>query len=109
VHAQLARWGRWASQRSKGGSSIASLEALCRRVASPPATAPLTADPALVAIERAVITLPAQHRDTIVYLYVRRFSAHTICRKFRLRFEDFARWVHDCRAMVLARLADTKP
>ena len=99
AHAWLIRWGRWQSE-SKGRAGLASVEGLYNKVGSPPSTAPMASDPVLMAIERAVIKMPEQHRRTLGLLYVRRFTPYTVCRDLGLRYECWPAWAFACRAML---------
>lgn len=97
IHADLERWGAWNAERYRAGAS-GMVERY--RPPTPPATG-LGVDPRLIALERAVLHLPAKHRDTVRLFYVDRQDARTICRVFALRYEAFPSWMFLCRAMVL--------
>ena len=98
IHAELERWGMWNADRYKANSCF-SVESRYREQL-PPATGQ-GVDPRMVALERAVLGLPAKHRDTVRMFYVARQDARTICRVFVLRYEAFPSWMFWCRAMVL--------
>ena len=98
IHAELERWGAWNAERYKASSS-GSVESRYREQL-PPATGH-GVDPRLIALERAVLGLPAKHRDSVRMFYVAREDARTICRVFFLRYEAFPSWMFLCRAMVL--------
>lgn len=102
IHALLVRWGRWNWTR-KGGTALASAESLYCKVTTPPSTAPMASDPALMALERVVIRMPAQHGITVRKLYIFRWTPYTICSfvRPRLRYEAWPAWVFSCRAMVV--------
>ena len=97
IHAELERWGRWNADPYKAASS-----SIVERYIPP--TPPATGhgvDPRLIALERAVLRLPAKHRDTVRLFYVAREDARTICRILKLRYEGFPSWMFIARAMVL--------
>lgn len=106
LHALLCRWGRWQGERSYRGSTLASVESLYEKVSTPPSTAPMAADPMLMAVERAVIGMPKAHRETIRDLYVYRWTPYTICSAIRprLRYEAWPAWIRICRCMVANRM-----
>lgn len=104
VHGQLLRWGRWSMTR-RHGSSLASAESLYSgKSGTPPSTAPMVADPQIVAVERAVINMPMEHADTLRMLYVRGFTPGSICKALHMRYEGWTHWVFACRAMCRNRL-----
>lgn len=101
LHGLLIRWGRWVSQPRGKGSSVVSANSLYSGSGgTPPSTAPMSADQQLIAVERAVLRMPAQHADTVRMLYVRRLTANSICQAMRLRYESWPAWSFSCRAMV---------
>ena len=106
VHALLCRWGAWASTRSSAGRSLASVEGLYRRAGTAPATAPLAADKAILAVERALIGMPNEQETTLRRLYVYRMTPLAICKMMRppLRYEAWPGHVFVCRAMVINRI-----
>jgi DNA-directed RNA polymerase specialized sigma24 family protein len=54
-----------------------------------------------VEIEKAVLRMPEQQRETTRLFYVQGVSPHGICRVFSLRYEAFTGWMFTCRVMVL--------
>lgn len=101
VHARLVRWGLWAGGRSRSRSLI-SIESLYRKESNTPAsTAPLSADPQVMEMERAVIRLPEAHRLTVRLLYVNRWAPVSICQRTRMRYEAWPQHIATCRAMVV--------
>lgn len=98
IHAELERWGAWNADRYKAGTS-GSVESRYREQL-PPATGQ-DVDPRMIQLERAVLAMPAQYRDTVRMFYVSRMDPRTICRVFTLRYEVFPAWMATCRAMVL--------
>jgi hypothetical protein len=123
IHALLIRWGLWAVNRAKG-RSLASIESLYTKERTSSSTAPLSADPMLMAVERAMISLPEEARATLVWIYADRLAPISICSalgelrrsKFRrgekpprwavmgLRYEGWSAWAFLCRSMVVNRL-----
>lgn len=102
------RWGTW-NRRRAGGSSLASAESLYTKYGTPPSTAPLDADPEIMAVELAVIRMVSNevmqyHGQTVILLYVKNYSPFTICRALKVRYEDFPRWTWTAREMVRAAL-----
>lgn len=102
VHELLVRWGRWAGSRGRR-VGLVSIEAFYTKGGTPPATAPLGADPLLMEVERAVLRMPSAHRNTIRMIYVYRWSPSTVCGavKPRLRYEAWPEWARTCRCMVV--------
>ena len=101
LHERLVRWGDWNTAR-RPYSSLSSMQGLYARggrEATPASTAPPPDLPS-IAIERAVIRMPKLYRDMLRMLYVQRFSAFTICRTLRIRYEAFPVWTFTARAMV---------
>lgn len=98
IHADLQRWGAWNSERYRANSCY-SVESRYREQ-TPTATGK-PVDPKMIAIERAVLALPADHRDTVRMFYVQRMTPHRICKQFTLRWTGFPAWMFACRAMVL--------
>lgn len=103
IHLLFIRWGRWNWERKGRGTNLASAESLYSKVTTPPSTAPMMADPTLMALERVVIRMPAQHGLTVRLLYIRRYTPYTICSAVRprLRYEAWPAWVFSCRAMAV--------
>jgi DNA-directed RNA polymerase specialized sigma24 family protein len=99
VHGDLDRWGRWNRERTQS-RGCASAESVYEKYRTPGATIQ-EVDLRSVAIERAVLHLPLQHRDTVRLFYVQRISPNGICRVFSLRYEAFPEWMFGCRSMVL--------
>jgi DNA-directed RNA polymerase specialized sigma24 family protein len=99
IHAELKRWGFWNRERVSV-KGCASMESLYVKYATPASTA-RGVDLRSVEIERAVLRMPKQHRDTTRLYYVQGISPNGICRVFTLRFEAFPQWMFHCRAMVL--------
>lgn len=99
LHERLIRWGLWACSKAQG-RGLASIEGLYNKAGTPPSTAPLSADPAIMAVERAVTRMPKEHRDTMRRLYVYRMTPTSICQMVRMRYEAWPAWVRVCRAMV---------
>jgi hypothetical protein len=100
VHAHLIRWGMWAGARGRN-RSLASIEGLYTKAGTPASTAPLSADPQIMDMERAVIRLPAAHMLTVRLLYVNRFAPVSICQRARMRYEAWPDHIATCRAMVV--------
>lgn len=105
VHGHLERWGAW-TRGSRGGPDTAGsaegwYDPSSGREVRRPVIA-LPPNPMNICVYRAVQAMPMQHGDTVKAFYVRRFEPAHICRKVAvIRFEDFARWMFDCRAMVI--------
>jgi hypothetical protein len=131
AHRLLIRWGLWCNSRSSG-SSLASAEALYSgKGMMPPSTAPLGADPAVMAVERAMIRMPMEYCllsiPPIIHklhlplkrknmpkrigasglplklLYAWRWSPTAICAALvpRVRPEEWTGHIHKRRAMVI--------
>ena len=100
VHAHLIRWGMWAGARGRN-RSLASVEGLYTKAGTPASTAPLSADPKIMEMERAVIRLPEAHRLTVRLLYVSRWSPVSICQRGKMRYEAWPEHIATCRAMVV--------
>ncbi len=108
VHALLERWGAWNRERYQQGT-CASLESNydnsgAREVKRP--TVALPPDPRLRRIEEVVVAMmqdrsTEQHGETLREFYCKRWALKTICWAHALQYEDFGRWMYDCRAMVL--------
>lgn len=102
IHVELDRWGRWNRERYQQGT-CESLEKNFasggREVKRPIVTLP--PDPRNQQIERAVLRMLFEHGETTKLYYEKRRSPTTICQIFALRFEDFGKWMGDCRDMVL--------
>jgi hypothetical protein len=100
VHELCVRWGLWVRRRSPS-TSLASIEGLYSKGGTPPATAPLSADPALAAVEMSVQRIMLfQHRRLVIMLYILRCSGYTICRAIRLPFEAYPGETYRARSMV---------
>jgi DNA-directed RNA polymerase specialized sigma24 family protein len=99
IHAELEKWGRWNRERSRA-RGCASAESVYERTRTPGSTVE-EVDLRSVAIEKAVLRMPEQQRDTTRLFYVQGVSPHGICRVFTLRYESFQGWMFTCRAMVL--------
>jgi len=101
VHSQLVRWGTWSWSRGRG-SSLASAESLYSgKGGTPPSTAPMAADPQIMAVERALIRMPMQHADTLRMLYAQRLTPGSICKALHLRYEGWGSWIFMARCMVV--------
>jgi hypothetical protein len=109
IHADLDRWGRWNREKYQKGT-CASIEKNFDETGGRHVRAPVIAlppDPTLRRIEEIVVAMRStaeQHSETLALYYCRRISPKNICWSMRLRYEDFARWMFDCRAMVLRAL-----
>jgi hypothetical protein len=102
IHALLIRWGLWVRRRSPS-TSLASIEGLYSKAPTPPATAPLSADSRLCAVELVVRDIVfLQHRRLLIMLYVFRCSGYTVCRAIKLPFEAYAGETARARGMVRA-------
>lgn len=99
IHADLEKWGRWNRERMRS-RSCASAESVYERTRTPSATVE-EVDLRSVAIEKAVLRMPEQQRDTTRLFYVQGVSPNGICRMFSLRYEAFPQWMFTCRSMVL--------
>lgn len=116
IHADLERWGAWNRERHQQGSA-SSAEGDYegggggREVKRPSVALP--ANPRHGQLDRVVrlmqLRVP-QHGETIKLFYAgarnrkgRVFPASPtiICNVMMLRFEDFQKWMFDCRAMVV--------
>lgn len=106
IHAKLQRWGRWQTERYQQGFcySIEHRFEGDRNRTTSRAVVALPPDPELGMIEMAILLIPEQHAETIVQYYAKRWAPKTICWAHSIQYEDFARWMHDCRSMVLKRL-----
>jgi hypothetical protein len=100
IHARLIRWGMWAGSRGRS-RSLASVEGLYTKAGTPASTAPLSADPKVMEMERAVIRLPEAHRLTVRLLYVNRWSPVSICQRTKMRYEAWPAHIATCRSMVV--------
>jgi hypothetical protein len=106
VHALLERWAR-ANRERRSRATCSSVEKLYLRGGrdvTPASTAPAPAVLLYERVERVVLRLPSEHSRTILLYYVERVQPVVICRRCRLRFADFPRWIGTTRAMVLAGL-----
>lgn len=54
--------------------------------------------------EEGVMVLVEQMGETLAEYYAKRWPPRTICWAHALQYEDFAKWMYDCRAMVIRRL-----
>jgi len=100
VHALLIRWGLWSG--SRGSASLASVEVFSTgKGGTPASTAPMSADPQIMAVERAVLRMPTQHRSTVRMLYVQRLTVLSICKAMHLRYEGWEPWIYTARCMVV--------
>lgn len=106
IHTELDRFGRWNRERYEAGT-CASMEKLYYRGgrdATPPATAAKPTDPLLLALDSVVrhmtMSVP-QHGHTLKLYYVKRKDPERICHVMVIRYEDFPKWMFDCRAMVV--------
>lgn len=107
VHEWLERWGRWQRGGSSGPATCNSLEgnfdpSAGREVKRPMVSLP--PNPIYPRMNRAIWEMPLQHGETIRLFYGRRRSPMVICSVMVLRWEDFGKWMFDCRAMVRNRL-----
>lgn len=101
VHAELGRWGTWNALRYRA-AICASVEGRYREP-----TAPATGeavDPLIMAVERAVLRIPKDYRDTVRMFYVTRETPSYICRRFVLRPRAFPEWMFTARAMTCNQL-----
>ncbi len=111
IHAELEAWGRWSIDsrgRVKCGSAEKSYENRSGyrsfNYPSVDEMMPALPNPRMRQIDRAVLGLPEQHRNTCRYYYVLGLRPEVICRRVVIRHADFGRWMRDCRAMVANRL-----
>lgn len=109
VHADLAAWGRWSLDRRSGvrcGSAESGYRSNWRSWHYPTAQEmmPSLPNPRAREVDRAVLGLPDQHRQTVRLYYVFNARPEVICRRVVIRQTDFGRWMRDCRCMVLNRL-----
>lgn len=106
IHADLERWGAWNRDRYRP-KSCTSMEKNYHRgrgdqaAEYPKLPVSLPASAKNRQVDRAVIRLPMQHRETVRLFYVEKKAPMAICRLIVLRWADFPRWMFDCRCMVL--------
>lgn len=114
IHEWLGKWGAWQRERYTP-ETCASMEKLYYRGgrdATPPSTAPSPPDPRLTAIDaawRLMVRRVPQHAEALFLYYVgvrdkaviRPAEATLICRKIRIHWSDFSRWMGHSRAMVI--------
>ena len=107
IHADLERWGTWNRDRYRPGSCT-SMEKNYRRTRAndqgmeyPRLPIAMPINPRNREIDRAVLRLPEQHRETVSLFYVKRKPPELICRLVVVRWTHFPRWMFDCRAGVL--------
>lgn len=98
VHALCERWGAWNAERYRAGTS-GSVESRYREQ-TPHATGD-GVDPRMIQVERAVLRMPKDYRDTVRMFYVTRTDPRTICKIFTLRYEAFGPWMFTARAMIV--------
>lgn len=105
IHELLERWARWNLLRYEP-ATCASLEKLYLRGgrdATAPATAPQPPDPQIVAVDQAwrlMVRRVPQHAECIYLFYIARADGKAICRRLRLHWLDFSRFVGHARSMV---------
>lgn len=112
IHRWLEDWGRWSREkrsRLKCGSAEGSYRA--RRPQGeiweyepPRATLPVIPNPQNLAVDRAVLRLPEQHRAAVKMFYVEGRPPRVMCRALHLHWAGFEAWMFACRAMVLNQL-----
>jgi hypothetical protein len=106
IHEWLEKWGAWQRERYSP-ETCASMEKLYLRGgrdATEAETAPKPPDPKLVEIDaawRLMVRRVPQHAEAIYLFYVGRYEAKLICRRIRIHWSDFARWMRHARAMVV--------
>jgi hypothetical protein len=105
VHELLTRWGAWCRVRG-ARRGLLSVEGLYTTAGMPPSTAPLSSDPQIMRVERAVLRLPLPHLRTLRWLYVSLWTPLTICKALRppLRYEAWPAHIATCRSMVINRM-----
>jgi hypothetical protein len=126
-HGMLIRWGLWV-RRSSTSTTLASVEGrYSRGGGTPPATAPLSADPLVVAVEfvvsgtccgeadclqtlrlsrgkRHLLCDVCRSRSLLIMFYAFRCSGWTICRALKLAFAAYPRETYRARDLVHQRL-----
>lgn len=110
IDLELETWGRWNRERLKR-IRCGSMERNHRRTRAGDQTREYPRLPISLPenarnrmIDRAVLRIAVQHRDVLVMHYVEQRQAFVICRQLIIRFEDFKKWMHDARCMVLNQL-----
>lgn len=104
VHDLLIRWGLWARKRAPS-ASLASLEGLYTKAGTPPATAPLAADPRVAAVELAVVGVAHPvYKRLLLMMYVFRMSNYTICRACKFKFTAYPQETYQARQLLVPML-----
>ena len=109
IHAELERWGAWNRIRRQA-ATCGSVEKNFdgrggyRSNYYPALPISLPENQRNRQVDRAVIRLPLQHRETVKLFYVSRREPRAICRAAVIHWNDFPKWMFDCRAMVLTQL-----
>lgn len=110
IHADLERWGAWNRERYRA-AKCRSLEGDYRRTRAgdqgteyPRLPVWLPPNPRNRQIDRAVLGMLLQHKETVKLFYVERRAPKHICRLVVIHWSDFPKWMFDCRAMVLNQL-----
>jgi len=109
IHGWLEDWGRWSREkRSRLACGSAEGRYLPRRPQGevweyepPRASLPQVPNLQNLAVDRAVLRLPEQHRKAVKMFYVERRDPRAICRVLVLRWAAFPEFINTCRAMVL--------
>lgn len=110
IHTDLEAWGRWNRDRRhkmRCGSAEQEYRAPWRQWHYPTTGEMMPrnmVNPRNRAVDRAVLNLPEQHRESIRRYYSFQQRPEIICRQVNIRYADFARWMRDCRCMVLNQL-----
>lgn len=107
IHADLEAWGLWNRSRSsrvRCGSAENGYRAPWRQWHYPTASEMMPrnmVNPRNREVDRAVLRMPEQHRETVRRYYVFQQRPEAICRKVAIRYPDFAPWMRDCRAIII--------
>jgi hypothetical protein len=109
IHAELQRWGLWATEKYQQGHCASLEHRFDSRGGRIPSRAivALPPDPKLRQLESAILWLQEPHRETIEQYYAKRWAPKTICWSHAIQYEDFARWMYDCRQGVINAMVVT--
>lgn len=111
VHDWLLNWGSWcrgggAGARGRAASAEGRYDS--REFITSSGLLRLTDGAAADVVNRALLTLPSQHRSALQLRYVRNLPDRVICRMLDLRAASYARFLADARALLHAALQKQK-
>lgn len=109
IHLALLRWADWCRERKVRGSCD-SAEGRYRHGRVVADDAPRSLEGALISVEEckevngALLHIPEQKRDALAARYFLRLPDNVLCRRFKIKGEEYSRFMREARLLLQSTL-----